>query len=393
MDKLYILVISGTYPRVKCGVGDHVEKLIEKLLLNNIDARLLTSSDPLIKKEKYIYPLIEKWNIIGLLKVLFFIKKNRPQLINLHIPTLRYRATLSLMGLLPFFCKLFFNNIPIVVTLHDFSISRHYLKIFFLPFILFPDIILVTNKSDENDLKNRFPFLKNKIKKIYMGPTVEDTEIPDNKRRDMHRRVHYAKGDRFIVTFGLIKPDRHLEIIIKAFRKLREKDKSLKLLIIGDIPKTAYKEYMNDLINLCRISGLQNNIFWLGFCSPQEISFYLSESDLSILCYERGASFRRTSLINCLVKKVPVVTNINKKYDVDQDLLDAKTVLKVNSLDIEEIVKKSESILYDENIAKTIRKNLEITENTFNWKNVIGEILNVFSEQIEKAAKCEKKYY
>lgn len=375
-DHRDILIISGSYPDMRCGVAPYVKNLAEKLISMNADVCVLTSLDPAVKKEKYVYPLIKRWNMRSLSKILFFIKDIKPKLINLQVASIKYRAVLSSISFLPLLAKLFFKNIPLVLTLHDFSISNSYLKVFFLPLLLFVDKILVTNKSDEDDLVKRFPFLKQKIRKKHMEPTVGIEEIACSRKEALLEKVRYAEGDSFIATFGFIKPDRHLKTVINVFDRLRRRNNKLKLIIIGDIQRKCHEKYRNYLIGLCRRLGLENKIFWLGFCDDKEVSFCLSKSSLSILLYERGASFRRSTLINCVLRKIPVVTNINKKYDRDEDLSNANAVLTVNSLDVDEIVKKSELILYDENIANRLKERMETVGDTFSWKNTVLEILD-----------------
>jgi len=379
MKKNKILLVSGSYPNIFCGVGDYIRKLAKKLLFSNFDVSVLTSADAVIQRNEYIYPIIKKWGFFGLVKALFFVKKIRPELINLHIPTIRYRATFSIMGFFPILAKIFFKDIPVVVTIHDFSISKPHFKIFFLPLLITPEKIIITNNSDERDIVKRFPFVKNKIKKIYIAPSVELEDWDKNKEKEFLKRVNYKEKDLFISTFGLIKPDRYLEVIIKAFYELANKNDALKLLVIGGVPKAQYKQYLKSLTDLCYNLKLENKVFWLGFCDSGEVSFYLSKSLLSILLYERGASFRRSSLINCMLRDVPVVTNVNSKYGLDQDLLNSGVALFVDSIDIDKILKKTKSILYDNNTAQKMKENMRMLKNLFQWHTVIAETSDLFS--------------
>src|SRR3989338_4323651 len=89
-----ILIISGAYPNIKCGVGSVLEKLIESLITIGTNISLLTSRDLLVKRKSYVHALIKRWNIFSIFKIFSFAKKERPALINLHVPTVGYKSIL-----------------------------------------------------------------------------------------------------------------------------------------------------------------------------------------------------------------------------------------------------------------------------------------------------------
>lgn len=373
-----MLIISGTFPNLRCGVGDYVKKLIESLIKRNIDVKLLTSHDPSIDSAGYVYAWIKKWNVFSIYKILSFIKRSRPSLINLQVPTLKYRSALNSISFLPLLSKIFFNSKPFIVTIHDYCITKRFLKIFFFPLFLFANTIIITNGEDERDVVRHFPFFKRKIKKIYMGPLLETIILNEDRKEEFARKISYRKENRFISTLGFIKKNRCLDIIIKVFHKLSRDDGNLRLLILGDVQRAHDNKYKNYLYRLIDRLNLKGKIYTMGFCEAQEILFYLSISDLAILLYARGASFRRSSLINCIAQNTPILTNINKGFNIYNELVGSGMVYAISSVGIDEIYKSAAHILYNGNYKDEIKQKMKNSEKMFNWNYHTNEIVDIY---------------
>lgn len=377
-----VLIISGSYPSLKCGVGIYTEKLFENLRRRGVDASVLTSRDPAVKKDGPIHALIERWGMASLFKILSFIRAEDPDLVNLQAPTLKYKAILNAVSILPLLSKIYFKAKPFILTVHDFAISRVLSKIFFLPIFLFSDRIVVTNGEDEEDIVRRFPFLKRKVRKIYMGPFLEAASVPDDKKRALYRELNHKTGHRFIVTLGFIKRDRCIDTVIRVFHRLKHDDPDLKLIIVGDAQRDHDAGYRELLLDLTEELGLADSVCWTGFCEPDDAAFYLSISTMAILLYERGASLRRSSLINVMTKKIPVITNIAGKRGMDKELLSLNGLMTVDSIDITAICEKAKIILYDDSYAGEIRQKMEGMDRMFNWDRHIDGIVKLYSDAI-----------
>jgi len=378
------LIICGSPPGIRCGVGDHVVKLSDNLIRRDCEVLFLTSFCKTVGNAAYVYPLIKKWNFFSIFSILSFIGRERPDIINLHTPASEYKATLNSINLLPLLSKVFFRQIPFITTLHDYAISNKLFKMFFLPLFLFSDAIIVTNREDKDEIVKTLPFCERKLKIIHMGPTIDITDIENDKKTKLYKEINYNGKDRIVSTFGLIKKDRHIDIVVKVFDKLSKKDDNLKLIIMGDIQHGYDQRCKRDIKNLIENLDLKGKKYFLGFRSPEEASFYLAISDLSILLYERGASFRRGSLINALVRGVPVVTNMNSRYGVDKELISSDMVLTVDSVNVDQIYEKAKIVLYDLERTDKMKEKMKEAKNMFNWQRNTEEVMAVYSNLLKK---------
>ena len=276
---------------------------------------------------------------------------------------------------------------PFIITVHDYAIAQKIFKIFYLPLFIFSDKIIMTNANDAEDLIKCFPFLRNKLKKIYLGPTIDITHLSVDEVEKFYEKIKHKKEDRFISTFGFIKRSRHIDKILWAFHRLSKYDNGLKLIILGRPQNNHDLEYRSYLLNLIKNLSLTDRVFWFESSNSRENSFYLSISDLALLFYERGASFRRSTMINYIVREIPVITNINKKYGIDKDLLASGMTATIDSIAIDEIYEKAKLVLYDKDYSEMLKKKMKMTDRIFNWKNSASEMIDICMGLINKK-KC-----
>src|SRR6478609_9225551 len=116
-----ILILSGTYPPDKCGVGDYTSKVYNSLLgVSKGDDIYLLSSNELLKNGERLplKPLI--WNFFGTKRIIATIKQIDPDIINFQFPTTSYRISISVLFLIMQLKRLGFF---LVTTLHEYSYS------------------------------------------------------------------------------------------------------------------------------------------------------------------------------------------------------------------------------------------------------------------------------
>ncbi|MFA5147358.1 MAG: glycosyltransferase family 4 protein [Candidatus Omnitrophota bacterium] len=384
MNKMKVTVISGSFPRMRCGVGDYTKKMTDIMLRKDVRMEVLTSSDGSIREAGYVHPVIKKWNIFSLFKIAAFIRRSSPDIVHLQAPTLSYRATLSAVSILPAVLKMFCNRVPVMLTIHDYAISGTLNKFLFLPLFLFSDIIAVTNEEDRNDIAGRFPFLRGRIRKVRMGPFLEVSEPDEAEKAGLRAKIFYRSGDRFISTLGFLKRDRHFDVIVKAFHRLSVRDEHLKLLILGDTQRERDNPYVRYVLSLIKSFGIEDKVHWAGLCGPIEASFYIPLSEVGILLFDRGASFRRSSIINYMVRNVPVVTNIVPDHSGDTELTGSGACSIINSLSEDEVCARTEAVLYDGSLARSLKGKMAAQADKFNWDTIAGDILRIYSGMLKR---------
>ena len=90
---MIVCMISGSFPPVKCGVGDYTEQLCN-WLANHTAMNLITSYYPEREVDSYpwsVFDAIESWNFRSLFKIIHLIRNINPDIVHIQYPTTSYK--------------------------------------------------------------------------------------------------------------------------------------------------------------------------------------------------------------------------------------------------------------------------------------------------------------
>lgn len=120
----------------------------------------------------------------------------------------------------------------------------------------YEQIVTICNEMEENT-KNLFPFLKNKITRIYNPFNFEKIEILSKENVDINLK-NYLERDYIVSVMRLTTLQKDFKTLIKAFKVAKENGMKEKLYILGDGPDKKQIE------NLIAEENLKEEIFLLG---------------------------------------------------------------------------------------------------------------------------------
>jgi glycosyltransferase involved in cell wall biosynthesis len=172
------------------------------------------------------------------------------------------------------------------------------------------DGVIVTNRGDELTVSAVRPPIS-KVARIPIGSNIMPSP-PAGYRRDTERaRWNIGAGDLLLGTFGFLNESKGSEELIEALGQLVTQGLSAHLLMIGgrvgssDPTNRAYAERVERLI---ADLGLEERVHRTGYVSSEEVSAALLATDLCVLPFRDGVSFRRGSLLACLAHGRAIVT-------------------------------------------------------------------------------------
>ena len=127
------------------------------------------------------------------------------------------------------------------------------------------------------------------------------------------QRAHWGVGpnDLLLCYFGFLNDSKGGEELMLATARLAEAGLPVHLLMIGgqlgssDPTNAAYLQRVQALITAQNIA---DRVHWTGFTGEAEVSANLLASDIAVLPYRDGVSFRRGSLMAALAHGLPVVS-------------------------------------------------------------------------------------
>jgi glycosyltransferase involved in cell wall biosynthesis len=147
-----------------------------------------------------------------------------------------------------------------------------------------------------------------------------------------------------ILFVGRLHPVKQVDLLVKAFYLLHEKDSQANLYLLGDGPE------QQNIRELANNFGLAHNVHLLGFVDRQTVMRMMKRSNVFVLCSKIEGNPR--SLIEAMMCKIPIVAaNVPGVRDIVQH---EKTGYLVNYPEPEELAKAIEYVLKNKRLSKAM---------------------------------------
>lgn len=179
--------------------------------------------------------------------------------------------------------------------------------------------------------------------------------------------------ERFILSVGSFRPDKHHEETLRIFAALAEMDDSIGLVIAGWPAINGYWDYIS-FLRENRYQKIKNRIVFLQSCETPKILWLYTNAQLMIsACSYEGYS---NSIIDAARFGLPI---ISKKTYTSQKLYKQKIFMFDNTVEPENIAKDIHRILSTKKIYSEFKeKSLEIAHQSA--KNNALDLLNAIQE-------------
>jgi len=438
-----VLFITGEFPPMQGGVGDCTNEIALALTQRGVDVAVLTSLLPTSALRPpsavTILPLIKTWNWSALSQIRKTISKVRPDIVHIQyqtgafgmqpminfLPRFVPRAPLTPRPPLPKgegertaqLSNVRPSSLPrpllpkgeggrVAVTFHDL-----------LPAYLFPkagplrdwvtfqlargtDAVVATNSADYARLRENVCGLKKWLKLIPIGSNIAPTTPPpDFNRLKLRDQLGVRDDETLLVYFGFLNASKGAETLIHALYNLPQ----AKLLFLGgqtgasDVNNVAYLEHVKQEI---RDWGLEQRVLWTDFLPAEQVSAHFYASDVCVLPYCDGASFRRGSFMAALAHGIPIVTTHpqasavtpltvqDERFEFSDDLnlpalRDGDNVLLVPPDDPDAIVLAVTRVRTSPGLAALLSGNARSAARAFSWNKIADEHVELYERMME----------
>ena len=304
-----IIIISPAFPPDRDGVGDYTSVLADGLAEKN-EVIIVTSKLKGVKSESknkfHVIREIDKWGGLDLFHILSICKNFSPELVIIQYVSFMYgRGGINLA--FPLLSVLLRIRYSVFTMLHElftpfgFSIKTFLmsliqrLMLFFL--IIGSDRIGVSIKVWERMLKRFFFWRRSNFKWIPVSSNIKIVS------KDSTFKIPVGFENRLILTFfGSFHYAKMVDYVIASLEFLIKKGYNAGLIVIGQ-DETTISAHIKELPDY-----LRERIFCTGYCSSEDVSRYLSITDIFLLPLIDGISSRRTTLMTALKHGVPVVS-------------------------------------------------------------------------------------
>src|SRR3989338_4758894 len=304
-----IIIISPAFPPDRDGVGDYTSAFADELSEKNEVIIVTSKSKDLISEGKnrfHVIRGIDKWGGLGLFHILSICKNFSPELVIIqYVPFMYGRGGINLT--FPLLSILIRIRYRVFTMVHEPFISfGHSIKYFLISIvqrlmlfflIIGSDRIGVSIKVWERMLKRFFFWRRSNFKWIPVSSNIKIVS------KDSTFKIHVGFENRLILTFfGSFHYAKMVDYVIASLEFLIKKGYNAGLIVIGQ-DETTISAHIKELPDY-----LRERIFCTGYCSSEDVSRYLSITDIFLLPLIDGISSRRTTLMTALKHGVPVVS-------------------------------------------------------------------------------------
>ena len=344
-----ICFIVGSFPTMKCGVGDYTHRLSEELARKGNEVHIITSNKANPKSDLlHIHNIVEKWDMSAFKGIMSKLKEIKPDMVNIQYPGFEYNKNL-VVSILPIEIKRKLKC-KVTATLHEYECFTLKSKIrLYINFLKLDKIIVAEEEFIEKIKKD---FKKTDIIYIPISSNVPKSKITQEKKKELLEK--YNLTDKKVISyFGFAVPTKGIEYLLESVSKL---DDDVKLLFIGELDSN--NEYQKSLLDLIEKLEIKEKVILTGFFEDEkDVADLLEISNVCVLPFVEGVKTRNGSFLASYNQTIKVVTTSN-------NLEDKNGIYYAKPKSTEELLKKINYALQD----KTEFEREELTWEKVRYK-------------------------
>ncbi len=309
-----ILFVTGEYPPMQGGVGDCTNAIAQALAAADLQVTVLTSagSGEGATRElgtARVQRAVKHWGWNTLSALRGTIVETQADIVHIQYQTAAFGMHPAI-NMAPRLLRS--PRTRFAVTFHDLRVPYLFPKAGpvreWITFQLARncDAVIATNEEDYALLDGQY---KGTRALIPIGSNISPTPPPGYDRNAWRWRWGTAPNETLLSYFGFLNESKGGETLIRALALVP----GMKLLMVGgpigaSDPTNA--DYLWRVKRLIAELGLETRVFWTDYMPPEEVSGTLLASDICVLPYRDGASFRRGTFMAALAHGLPVVTTV-----------------------------------------------------------------------------------
>lgn len=378
-----VFLVSGEFPPMQGGMGDYTRELGQELGAQRVEVHIITSVQGDSTPEGLtVHSLVKHWGWGCWRAITQLVKQEQPQVLHIQYQTAAYEMHPAI-NLLPWRMRLLSPRPRLVVTFHDLRVPY-----------LFPkagrvrqwvtkaiaagcDALIATNQEDERTLRG-WEFGA-RLTRIPIGPNITPQLPPEYEREAWRQNWGIEPETTLLGHFGFLNASKGAETLLRALNILVKDGHDVHLLMVGgrvgssDPTNIAYAQRMEELIEKL---GLGERIHWTGFTPQSEVSANLMATDLAALPYRDGISFRRGSLMACLVHGLPIVST--RPLRRIPELREEENVLLAPSNDPATLARRLKDVMGNDDLRQRLGEGARLLAQHFTWPAIARKTVALY---------------
>jgi glycosyltransferase involved in cell wall biosynthesis len=207
-----------------------------------------------------------------------------------------------------FLLKPLARQVPVVLTVHD--VKPHYERFvsrasFIKRSLNIPQRLIVHYEDGKRQLADHWGICSDYIDIIPHG-IIPVQNPPD--QMDARKKLNLPQDRQIILFFGGIRPNKGLDVLLKALKIVKARNQQVLLVIAGGLLGRFNFDSYSDII---RKAGLSEHVrTYIDFIPEEDVDYFFAGSDLVVLPYLKFEAQSGVLLRACAHKKPVVASNV-----------------------------------------------------------------------------------
>ncbi|MCY3946701.1 MAG: glycosyltransferase family 4 protein [Anaerolineaceae bacterium] len=374
-------IVSGEFPPMTGGVGAFSQILARRMQKagHTID---IFSDSRAQSEDLSLSGVADSWRAPTLAAIRRWSGRRRLDVVNLQFQTAAFGMS-PWVHLLP----QALHPTPLVTTFHDLRAPWLFPKAGRLRqasvtwLARHSATAILTNREDYDRLRGR----AQKCELIPIGSNILACRPADFSPMNWRRRKGINDRETLLSWFGLANHSKGLESLLRTLARLRDSGLPLRLVIVGgeagdsDPGNVRFGKGLDDLELRLQLGDV---LIRTGFLSSEEVAAWLWASDLAVLPYVDGASFRRGSLMAAIHHGCAILTT-QPEVDIPE-FVHGKNMWLVPAGDDHALERALERLSQSPAIRDALRCGALRLAPTFDWDAIACATLGLFRFVVEQ---------
>ncbi|WP_432408998.1 glycosyltransferase family 4 protein [Wukongibacter sp. M2B1] len=267
------------------------------------------------------------------------------------------------------------NNIPLVASYHtDFPKYLKFYNLEFLENTLWYFFRWFHSHSYINfcpSINTKEDMEKHGIKNVELwGRGIDTASFNPNKKSKELRRKYCSNGEALLLYVGRVAPEKELDVLLDAAKKLNNRNIKYKLVVIGDGPSRQDFEMI----------GIDNVIF-AGYKSGEELQSYYASAD--IFTFPSSSETYGNVILEAMASGLAVVCPY--AGGLKENLIDQYNGLAFEAGNSDSMAERIIDIIEDDKLRLTLKKNARSYTLSKSWEKIYTGLFSRYSMLIEDA--------
>ncbi len=382
-----ILFVTGEYPPMQGGVADYTRELARAMAAAGQDVGILTSVKASPAPDDLgitVFPQVSSWGWRLWDQLDALTADWQPDVVHIQYQTAAYdmRPALNLWAWRPWSQR---PRALTAVTFHDLLTPYLFPKAHWVGMRRWVtdtlartmDIAITTNPEDTLQLRT----LRPDVVEIPIGSNIPDAPPSDFDRADWRAHWDIPRDAPLICYFGFLNASKGGEMLVDVLDDLVKRDLDVHLLMIGgrvgasDVTNYAYLQKVEARITEY---GLTNRVHWTDHIPGQQVSAAFHISDVCLLPYQDGASYRRGSFMAALEHGMAIVTT--PPVVQYPDLIHGETLLFAPADNLQAMSNAVKRVLTDVDLRHKLGENARALSRKFTWDAIAAACLRAYDQ-------------